>query len=209
LNGGEIVSSYSELVKNFEKVRDYMRQFYVYGFKTRNDYDGKSARTYDDEKRRIESWLGEYMQFRQTPDGKNVFFSIDSRVSRNNPLYKAWKTKSFTDGDITLHFILLDILCLQVAFILAYITRHGLVSPYTNWEYMNLAIVYALVDFVVIVANKTMKNVLKRGYYKELAQTVKHVFLIVSHCQKLYYGLNFARSPNCIKYFLLSSNRRI
>ena len=26
------------------------------------------------------------------------------------PLYKAWKTKSFTDGDITLHFILFDIL---------------------------------------------------------------------------------------------------
>ena len=27
-----------------------------------------------------------------------------------NPLYKAWKAKSFTDGDITLHFIIFDIL---------------------------------------------------------------------------------------------------
>ena len=50
------------------------------------------------------------MQFRQTPEGKNVFISIDSRWSNHNPLYKAWKTKSFTDGDITLHFILFDIL---------------------------------------------------------------------------------------------------
>ena len=50
------------------------------------------------------------MQFRQTPEGKNVFISIDSRLSNHNPLYKAWKTKSFTDGDITLHFILFDIL---------------------------------------------------------------------------------------------------
>ena len=50
------------------------------------------------------------MRFRQTSDGKNVFLSIDSRAVRHNPLYKAWKTKSFTDGDITLHFILLDIL---------------------------------------------------------------------------------------------------
>lgn len=49
------------------------------------------------------------MQFRQTPEGKNVFISIDSRLSNHNPLYKAWKTKSFTDGDITLHFILFDI----------------------------------------------------------------------------------------------------
>lgn len=104
------MSSYSELVKNFEKVRDYMRQFYVYGFKTRNDYDGKSARTYDDEKRRIESWLGEYMSFVQTPDGKNVFLSIDTKSTSHNPLYKALKAKSFTDKDITLHFILLDIL---------------------------------------------------------------------------------------------------
>lgn len=53
---------------------------------------------------------GDYMQFRQTPEGKNVFISIDSRLSNHNPLYKAWKTKSFTDGDITLHFILFDIL---------------------------------------------------------------------------------------------------
>ena len=102
--------AYSELVKNFGKIRDYMREFYVYGFKSREEYTKKSARSYDDERRRLESWLGDYMRFRQTPDGKNVFLSIDSRVSRHNPLYKAWKAKSFTDGDITLHFMLLDIL---------------------------------------------------------------------------------------------------
>lgn len=50
------------------------------------------------------------MEFCQTADGKNVFLSIDSRVTRHNPLYKAWETKSFTDGDITLHFIVMDIL---------------------------------------------------------------------------------------------------
>ena len=102
--------AYSELVKNFNRIRDYMREFYVYGFKSRDEYTKKSARSYDDERRRLESWLGDYMQFRQTQDGKNVFISIDSRVSRHNPLYKAWKTKSFTDGEITLHFILFDIL---------------------------------------------------------------------------------------------------
>ena len=102
--------AYSELIKNFNKIRDYMRDFYVYGFKSRDDYTKKSARSYDDEKRRIESWLGDYMRFHQTADGKNVFLSIDSRETRHNPLYKAWKTKSFTDGDITLHFIVMDLL---------------------------------------------------------------------------------------------------
>ncbi len=104
------MSSYSELIKNFEKIRAYMRDFYVYGFKSRNDYLGKSARSYDDERRRIESWLGDHMNFVRTPEGKNVFISIDSRTISHNPLYNAWKAKSFTDGDITLHFIIFDIL---------------------------------------------------------------------------------------------------
>lgn len=101
--------AYSELIKNFNRTRDYMREFYVYGFKSRDEYTKKSTRSYDDERRRVESWLGDYMRFRQTPDGKKVFISIDSRVLRHNPLYTAWKAKSFTDGDITLHFILFDI----------------------------------------------------------------------------------------------------
>ncbi|MBQ9882215.1 MAG: WYL domain-containing protein [Synergistes sp.] len=102
--------AYSELIKNFSRIRGYMREFYVYGFKSREEYTKKSARSYDDERRRIESWLGDHMRFRRTADGKNVFISIDSRISRHNPLYRAWKAKSFTDGDITLHFILFDIL---------------------------------------------------------------------------------------------------
>ena len=101
--------AYSEVIKNFNRIRDYMREFYVYGFKSRDEFTKKSGRSYDDERRRLESLLGDYMQFRQTSEGKNVFISIDSRISHHNPLYKAWKAKSFTDGDVTLHFILMDI----------------------------------------------------------------------------------------------------
>lgn len=104
------MSSYSELIKNFERVRSYMREFYVYGLKSRDGYNRKSGRAYDDERRRIESWLGDHMSFVRTPEGKNVYISIDSRTSRHNPLHKAWKAKSFTDGDITLHFLIFDIL---------------------------------------------------------------------------------------------------
>ena len=104
------MSSYSELIKNFERIRAYMREFYIYGFKSRDGYQSKSARSYDDERRRIESWLGEHMSFVRTPEGKNVFISIDSRLIKHNPFYNAWKAKSFTDGDITLHFIIFDIL---------------------------------------------------------------------------------------------------
>lgn len=107
--GGGAVA-YNELIKNFERVRAYMREFYVYGFKSRMEYKHKSPRSYDDERRRLESWLGDYMRFKQSVEGKNVFLSLDSRIIRRNPFYKAWKAKSFTDGDITLHFALFDVL---------------------------------------------------------------------------------------------------
>ena len=99
--------AYSELIKDFARIRDYMREFYVYGFKSRDEYDAKSARSYDNERRRIESWLGDYMAFRQDAAGKNVFLSVDSRQIPRNPLHKAFKAKSFTNKDITLHFFLL------------------------------------------------------------------------------------------------------
>ena len=102
--------AYSELIKKFDKVRDYMRDFYAYGFHTRNDFDKKSARSYDNERRRIESWLSDYVNFRQQPGGKQIFFSVDSRKILHNPLYRAYKAKSFTDKDIVLHFYIMDIL---------------------------------------------------------------------------------------------------
>lgn len=101
---------FNELIKNFEKIRAYMREFYLYGLKSREEYDKKSVRSYDDERRRIESWLNGYVGFTRTAKGKNLFISIDSRGVEHNPLYKAWKAKSFTDGDITLHFIIFDLL---------------------------------------------------------------------------------------------------
>ena len=39
--------AYSELIKNFSKIRDYRKEFYIYGFNTREEYDEKSARSYD------------------------------------------------------------------------------------------------------------------------------------------------------------------
>ena len=102
--------AYSELIKNFDNIRGYMRDFFLYGFKTREEYDRKSARSYDNERRRIQSYLGHLISFRQTPSGKNAFISLEGRSVTHNPLYQAFKSKSFTNKDITLHFLLLDIL---------------------------------------------------------------------------------------------------
>ena len=102
--------AYSELVKRFDRVRDYMRDFLIFGYKTREDFDQKSARTYDNERRRIESWLGDGLRWEYRPGGKAVFLSMDASELPRNPLYRAWQSRSFTDNDITLHFYLLDLL---------------------------------------------------------------------------------------------------
>ena len=104
------MGGYSELIKNFDKTRDYVRDFFIYGFKVRNDFARKSLRTYDDEKRRVESWLGSNLRYDESVRGRQVSISVNSGHVSENPLYSAYYSKSFTDNDIKLHFFLCDIL---------------------------------------------------------------------------------------------------
>lgn len=104
------MSEFNELIKSFSKSREYVRDFFVYGFKTRDDFNHWSSRTYDTERRRLESWLPEYVKQDYTEKGKNIYLAIDSNLLSTNPLYRVWKAKSFTDNDIKLHFYILDYL---------------------------------------------------------------------------------------------------
>lgn len=104
------MSEFKELVKSFSKTREYVRDFFVYGFKTREDFTLKSTRTYDNERRRLESWLPDFVRQDYTAKGKNISLAIDSNLLDTNPLYRVYKTKSFTDNDIMLHFHILDLL---------------------------------------------------------------------------------------------------
>lgn len=101
---------YSELIKNFDKIRDYVRDFYIFGFRTREDQNTKSKRTYDNEKRRIESWLSDYIHTELLGHKKKVAVKIDSSHIYQNPLYKCFKSATYTDNDIKLHFLIMDIL---------------------------------------------------------------------------------------------------
>ena len=59
-------------------------------------------------------------------------------------------------------FVILDILCLQVSFFLAYLVRHRHLNLYSNSVYGNLAIVLILIDVCMMFFLNTCKNVLKR-----------------------------------------------
>ncbi len=104
------MGAYSELVKTFSCTRDYVRDFFIYGCKVREEFSRKSTRSYDNERRRVESWLGKYFRNETTKRGRQFRVSVDSGHIAENPLYQAYYAKSFTDNDIQLHFLLLDLL---------------------------------------------------------------------------------------------------
>ena len=104
--------AYSELIKDINRIRSYIRDFYVYGLYSREEFAavyGISPRSYDNERRRVESWMQEYLKFYQNSSGKKVFLSVDGNTIFCNPLYRAFKAKSFTKNDVLLHFILMDL----------------------------------------------------------------------------------------------------
>lgn len=74
--------------------------------------------------------------------------------------------------------MLLDVLCLQLAFIVSYIFRFGADNPYTDNDYRTLAIAFLFIDFFVEIVSDSFKNVLKRGYFDEFIATCKHVVLV-------------------------------
>lgn len=77
-----------------------------------------------------------------------------------------------------LDFILLDLLCLHLSFLAGYLIRNGLESPYLIPTYRNMAIVCTLIQLIVVIFFGTMKNVMKRGYWRELSATLKNVCLV-------------------------------
>ena len=106
--------AYTELVKNLKGIRSYIREFLIYGYKTRDDYSHhKSGRTYDDERRRLKNYLGPYVSYSNTEKGRASFISFDTRSVSHNPLFAIYKACSFTDLDITLHFCVLELLSLK------------------------------------------------------------------------------------------------
>lgn len=104
------MAGFSELIKSFDKIRDYARDFLIYGYKSRNDFTIKSVRSYDNEKRRIEGYLTGYVKWETNARGKKVFISTDTADISENPLFAMWETKSFTVNDCMLHFYLTDML---------------------------------------------------------------------------------------------------
>lgn len=94
-------------------------------------------------------------------------------------------------------FMMLDLICLQLSFVISYMLRHGFQNPYANQLYRNVALFLTVADIAVIFFYQTFKGVLKRGYYKEFNVTIKHVFLVevigIAYLFSMQVGQDFSR----------------
>lgn len=76
-------------------------------------------------------------------------------------------------------FIVLDIFCLQLAFVIAYLIRQGFGNPYSDQMYRAVAFVFVLCQLVVIFPGQSYKDILKREYYTEFTRTAQHVLMVM------------------------------
>lgn len=75
-------------------------------------------------------------------------------------------------------FILLDILCVNIAFIISSFIKFGVKNPYSGTMQLTTVLVVMFIDIAVIACFETLKNILKRNTFKDLLITIKHVCLV-------------------------------
>lgn len=76
-------------------------------------------------------------------------------------------------------FMLIDFICLQVAFMFAYILRNGPANPYQNLLYRKTALSMLICQALVIFFTDAFRGTLKRGMYAEFTAAVKHACLVM------------------------------
>lgn len=74
-----------------------------------------------------------------------------------------------------LDFMVLDVICLQIAYALAYCLRFGWQNPYEGREWRMLIVVMTLFDILVMIFGGVLQGILKRGYIKETISLVKQI----------------------------------
>lgn len=78
-----------------------------------------------------------------------------------------------------LDFIMLDLVCLHISFLIAFLIRQGILNPYAENVYFGMISFLTFMNLLLSIFLDTYKNVLKRGYYKEFLITIRQACLMV------------------------------
>ena len=74
-------------------------------------------------------------------------------------------------------FLILDIIVLEISFVISYVYRNGWGFENNEFKkmYTQVAFLLILVSLIIAVSMESYKNIIKRGYYVEFLKTVKHI----------------------------------
>ena len=76
-------------------------------------------------------------------------------------------------------FILLDMICLQISFVIAYWIFHDLSNPYDSDAFQYQAVVLMAAQLLVIAFGNGYSGILRRGKLEELISVIKHAAYII------------------------------
>mgnify|MGYP001031392381 CR=1 FL=1 len=113
-------------------------------------------------------------------------------------------------------FILIDMICLQIAFCLAYVLKGLGINPYANLVYRNMAIVLELADLATMFMLDTLHHVTQRGYYREMIATIGNVAAVgllgIAYLFVIQEGTAYSRLTfgiTLVLYLVLSYGARL
>ena len=113
-------------------------------------------------------------------------------------------------------FVILDVLCLQLAFILAYEIRVAKGIPYLNPLYENMAFVLVIFQLLVSFFGESFSGVLRRGFLIEMKCMIEHeicvMLLAVLYLFMSQQGVMYSRGAftiMCTLYFFIAYAARI
>ena len=77
-----------------------------------------------------------------------------------------------------LDFEILDIICLEIAFMVAYFFRHVGLNFYMAKLYMRLCIVLVVIDIAVLFFTNNYKGIIQRNHWQELIAVAQHITVV-------------------------------
>ena len=98
-------------------------------------------------------------------------------------------------------FLLIDLLCLHLSFWASIIIAKLVNLDFSEKLFIHISVFITLIDILVHVFSETLKHVLRRGFYKELAITLKHVCLV--ELIVVFYAFTVLDNTNFSKITLL------
>lgn len=100
-------------------------------------------------------------------------------------------------------FLILDLICLELSFAIAYIVRHGI---YRNMRlpllYTNVAVILVLIELLESIYFNELQNVYKRGHYEEYRATFEHSTIVTLMLVVYLYMTQQAQSYSRIVFVL-------